>query len=206
MNSGDFRVYDLGTTSLAPGASITFAVAFTPSAIGARTAAIHIDSNDADENPFDITLTGTGGNISPLQGWRLTHFGSTDNSGDGANLNDFDADGYANLLEYAFGGDPKIPDAAAMRLTPTFAGGKLTLSFNCDARCTDITYTVQASTSLEVDSWTDIATSVGGGTVLPVGSLSEVSDTGIGLRLASVTASAALFPAGRGFLRIMISE
>jgi hypothetical protein len=93
-----------------------------------------------------------------------------------------------------------------MRPTPVFAGGMFSSSFKCDAHCTDITYTVQASSSLEVGSWTDIATSVGGGIVLPVGLLSEVSDTRIGLRAATVTPSAALFPTGRGFLKIMVSE
>ena len=52
----------------------------------------------------------------------------------------------------------------------------------------------------------DIARSVGGSIVLPIGSLSGVSDTGTGLRLATVTPSAALFPTGRGFLMIMVSE
>jgi hypothetical protein len=59
-SADQFTVGALGTTTLAAGASTTFAVTFAPGAAGARTAAIHIASNDADENPFDITLTGTG--------------------------------------------------------------------------------------------------------------------------------------------------
>ena len=59
-NSGDFTVGALGATTLAPGDSTTFAVSFLPGAAGSRTAAIHIASNDADENPFDIALFGTG--------------------------------------------------------------------------------------------------------------------------------------------------
>ncbi|MCX6928093.1 MAG: choice-of-anchor D domain-containing protein [Verrucomicrobia bacterium] len=206
VNPGDFRVDELATTNLAPGASFTFTVTFVPSAVGPRSAAIHIASNDADENPFDITLTGAGYGNSPLQAWRLTHFGSVFNSGDGANLNDFDQDGIQNLLEYAFGGDPTIPDAAAIRPRPVLAGGTFSYSFKCNANCTDITYTVQASSSLEAGSWTDIARSIGGSTVLPVGSHCEVSDAGTGLRWATVTPSAALFPTGRGFLRIKVSE
>ncbi|MEK7781475.1 MAG: BACON domain-containing carbohydrate-binding protein, partial [Verrucomicrobiota bacterium] len=57
---GDFTVSALGSVNLAPNASTTFTVTFAPSAVGSRSAAIHIASNDADENPFDITLTGTG--------------------------------------------------------------------------------------------------------------------------------------------------
>ncbi len=43
-----------------PSGSTTFTVRFEPTAVGNRTAVLHIASNDADENPFDITLTGTG--------------------------------------------------------------------------------------------------------------------------------------------------
>jgi hypothetical protein len=52
----------------------------------------------------------------------------------------------------------------------------------------------------------DIARSVSGVAVEPIGSLSEVTDSGVGLRTATVTPSPAVFPTGRGFLRIRISE
>ncbi len=60
-NASDFSVGSLGKTSLASGATTTFKVTFTPSAAGTRTSAIHVQSNDANENPFDIKLTGMGG-------------------------------------------------------------------------------------------------------------------------------------------------
>lgn len=59
-HAADFAVSSLTATSLAPAASLTFTVTFTPSAAGSRLAAIHLASNDADENPFDLNLTGTG--------------------------------------------------------------------------------------------------------------------------------------------------
>lgn len=46
--------------SLAPGGRTTFTVTFSPTSAGAKTAAIHIASNDSDENPFDIGLAGNG--------------------------------------------------------------------------------------------------------------------------------------------------
>jgi hypothetical protein len=60
VNATDFAVGTLGSTTLAPGASTTFSVTFTPGAIGSRTAAIHVASNDLDEASFDINLSGTG--------------------------------------------------------------------------------------------------------------------------------------------------
>lgn len=59
-NPGDFTPGPPGATSLPPGASTTFAVIFTPTALGARSAALQIASSDADENPFVIHLSGTG--------------------------------------------------------------------------------------------------------------------------------------------------
>jgi hypothetical protein len=59
-HAADFIVTAPLQTTLAPGTATTFSVTFKPTAAGIRTAAIQLASNDADENPFDITLTGTG--------------------------------------------------------------------------------------------------------------------------------------------------
>ncbi len=58
--AGEYSVTGLGATTLAAGASTTFTVTFAPSTTGARPAALLIASNDANENPFDIALTGNG--------------------------------------------------------------------------------------------------------------------------------------------------
>lgn len=59
-NKSDFSVSKLSESSLAPGSSETFKVKFRPSAKGSRSAVIHIASNDANENPFEIKLAGKG--------------------------------------------------------------------------------------------------------------------------------------------------
>ncbi|MEM7396227.1 MAG: choice-of-anchor D domain-containing protein, partial [Verrucomicrobiota bacterium] len=59
-NATDFSAGPLVTNVLNAGESTSFAVTFTPGFIGIHTAAIHLASNDADENPFDINLVGTG--------------------------------------------------------------------------------------------------------------------------------------------------
>ena len=41
-----------------PNGTTAFTVRFAPTSVGLKTAAIHIASNDPDESPFDITLTG----------------------------------------------------------------------------------------------------------------------------------------------------
>lgn len=59
----DFTGSSLGTTSLAPGATLTFTINFSPNGGGGRYAVLSINSNDADETPFLVTLQGT--NLNP---------------------------------------------------------------------------------------------------------------------------------------------
>ncbi|MCB1231391.1 MAG: VCBS repeat-containing protein [Verrucomicrobiae bacterium] len=59
----DFIAGPIGLTTLAPGASTTFILDFSPLANGNRSASLHLASNDEDENPFDVSLSGTG--LSP---------------------------------------------------------------------------------------------------------------------------------------------
>lgn len=43
-----------------PEMEYTFQAVFKPKAGGTRVAAMHIQNNDPDRNPFDLTLTGMG--------------------------------------------------------------------------------------------------------------------------------------------------
>lgn len=56
----EFTVSKLSKTTLAPGATTTFKVTFAPTKNGTRNASIQLKSNDANENPFDIPVTGSG--------------------------------------------------------------------------------------------------------------------------------------------------
>lgn len=62
---GDFTATALSQTTLTQGNNTTFTVTFAPKATGTRNATLRIASNDPDENPFDIALTGTG-NLNPI--------------------------------------------------------------------------------------------------------------------------------------------
>lgn len=61
----DFTLTPPAVTSLAPGAQTTFTVSFNPGAQGPRTARIEITSNDPDDSPFIVRLSGTG-NAPPV--------------------------------------------------------------------------------------------------------------------------------------------
>jgi hypothetical protein len=66
-NPSDFTVTSSPVAPVSgPGGTTTFIVQFAPGAVGSRSAAIHIASNDSDENQFDITLTGTGSSVGAI--------------------------------------------------------------------------------------------------------------------------------------------
>jgi len=61
-HAGDFSVTaQPASSSVAAAGSTTFQVTFDPSATGLRSATISIANNDADENPYDFSIQGTGG-------------------------------------------------------------------------------------------------------------------------------------------------
>ena len=59
-NPGDFLIGSLGRTNLAPSETATFSATFAPKLGGPRSAIIKIFSNDPDENPFLLNVSGIG--------------------------------------------------------------------------------------------------------------------------------------------------
>lgn len=88
--------------------------------------------------------------------WRQSHFGSPDNSGDGADLNDFDKDGLANLVEFAFGFDPTQNSAGQVPGMQQL-GGNAVISFTHPAGVGGIIYGAEWSSTLLPGSWNPIA-------------------------------------------------
>ena len=87
-HAGDFSISVLPTSPLQAGSSTTFQVRFDPSAAGLRTARISIANDDADENPYDFSIMGTG-TLPPApeidvrgNGVSLTSGDATPSSGD----------------------------------------------------------------------------------------------------------------------------
>ena len=56
----DFAVGPVSDTTIEPNGIATFSVTFTPQAGGVCLADLDINSDDANESPFDIAMTGTG--------------------------------------------------------------------------------------------------------------------------------------------------
>lgn len=64
VHGGDFIIVEGLPTALPPGESATFTMRFTPGGGGPRSAVVNVWSNDPDESPFVIALSGAG--IVPL--------------------------------------------------------------------------------------------------------------------------------------------
>src|SRR5439155_109245 len=61
-NPGDFTVtVQPGSPISAGGGTTSFIIRFDPTALGLRTATVSIANNDSDENPYNFSIQGTGG-------------------------------------------------------------------------------------------------------------------------------------------------
>ena len=140
------------------GGSTTFTLIFTPGASGSRSASLSIASNDADENPFVIALSGTGGTAQQLLADAMAAAGLTgpDAQAGAAPFND----GVFNLLKYAFNLNFSDPDRRTLTPGTGTAGLPVlrivsgTMSFEFLRRKNSgLCYTPQQSADLSEASW-----------------------------------------------------
>jgi len=172
------QVQALGTVTLGS-ATLHPALGFTPASNSSFTI-IDNDGSDPVANtfsglaegatltidgvPFQISYTGGTGNdvtltarMTSLEAWRRLHFGTISNSGHAADDFDFEKDGLVNLLEFAFGLDPKQNSAG--QLPPgRIIGSNMEMSFTQPADVSGITWRGEWSTLLSSNpaDWTNL--------------------------------------------------
>ena len=135
-----------------------------PSTVG-QNAVLHLLSGNIY---IDIKFTSWGGSgggfayvrstpppLSAIEAWRLQYFGITTNTGDAADNFDYDNDGLVNIVEYAFGLNPKQSASVALP-QPSLTAGVFGTSFTQPAGVSGITYGAEWSTTLAAGSWTPI--------------------------------------------------
>ena len=115
---------------------------------------------------------------------------------------DQDGDGLTLMQESAFGGDPFSPDAQTQGPSGSYDGDNFTYTFMCDAYRSDITYVVQSSEDLV--QWVDIAQSVAGAKTQAINGLSQVTDSGSGLREVQVKDTTSRTNNARIFMRLKL--
>ena len=68
-HASDFTVTTQPAASVAAGGTSSFQVTFVPGAAGTRTAGLSIGNNDANENPYDYMIRGSGEQVLAIQGF-----------------------------------------------------------------------------------------------------------------------------------------
>ncbi|MEO0055352.1 MAG: hypothetical protein RLZZ50_1299 [Verrucomicrobiota bacterium] len=155
-------------TPSAPAATVSFANPASPSTSATFSAPGNYvlrltAANALAETSRTLAVSVAPPPLTPLQAWRVTHFGPDAASGSGlaADLSDPDADNRPNLLEFALGTSPLAPETEPnVRITNNSPA--LTLTFFRARPPGEITYEVQASQDLlSPASWSIIATNPG---------------------------------------------
>jgi len=104
----------------------------------------------------DVSVTGDVSTVnSPYDTWKQSHFSSEEIelgaiTGD---TDDPDGDGVPNLLEYAMGLDPRVPDTAGLP-SGGIMNNHLYLTYRESKAATDVLFEVEACTSLILKDWT----------------------------------------------------
>lgn len=131
------------TWSTGGGGSIASDGTYTATTVGGPYS-INATSGSLSGNA-SVSVTGLS-----LTTWRATHFTAGEiSTGAAADLNDFDADGLANFLEYALGTDPRRETNLP---APAFnAAGQLTLTLTRPKNLPGVTYSGEAGSDLA--SW-----------------------------------------------------
>ena len=148
-------------TTLVPNTAIVFGgsganrtVTVTPAANQKGTTTITVQTSDGTNTASDTFVLYVG--LTPLQLWRLTNFGSPDNTGPGADLNDFEKDGVVNLIEYALGLNPKQNSAGFLPQAQRI-GGNLVMNVTQPAGVSGITYGAEWSPTMAAGTWLPVA-------------------------------------------------
>ena len=67
-DAGQFSIRQQPSSPVLPSGNTTFIVRFTPTSAGSKTASLSISNNDADENPYNFTITAVGTVPGPGEG------------------------------------------------------------------------------------------------------------------------------------------
>lgn len=205
-NAADFTVNTSGMlTTVPPGNGTTsFRVKFIPGASGFRSSVLRVLSDDVVKPDLEVRLSGSGAiPATPLEAWRMTHFGIGGNTGVAADDADPNRNGIPNLLEYALGGDPAgsntglgiLPYLEMDGVTPP------TLVFTRDPARNDLILTAQVSAALD-GTWTDLAVSDRGVPFAAIAGVGTVAELPAGLLRSVRVSESSATPQTRRFFRL----
>ncbi len=197
--------FDASSGTIAPGGSQSIAATLNATGLapGDYSAELKVNSNAQGNATVLVPVRLTVGN-TPVENWRLTHFGTTADTGLAADLANGDGDERNNFLEYALVTDPQIAEPNGPPLHSTNLAGYRQMQFSRDATRTDLRYVVEATSDLNT-GWTAIATSIHGAPMIATGAHSCTESGGGDVKSVTVedTAPAASFTTRYLRLRVL---
>ncbi|WP_422103834.1 choice-of-anchor D domain-containing protein [Winogradskyella sp.] len=101
--SSDFSVTSIPSNAITAGSSTSFVITFTPTSLGLITASVSIANSDADENPYNFSIQGTG-IVAPPCGSSVIHTASFETGLDGWTSGGVDAT-RENNATWSYGGN-----------------------------------------------------------------------------------------------------
>lgn len=140
-------VFTILNKTSAGAVSGTFAGKPQGSVFAASGANFQISYIGGDGN--DVTLT----TVTALDAWRFTHFGSTANTGNAADLFDGNGDGEVNLMEFATAQNPHAATSATPALLKNGPTLEFTYTRSLAALADTTTFTVEWRDSLTTGAW-----------------------------------------------------
>ena len=135
--------------------------------------------------------------LTPAETWRQANFGSIANSGNAADGADPDGDGFANLVERAFGMNPSAHDTTR-RPTVNLAGSNFALTYTKSRAASDLSLVIELCTDLNPSSWRDAVLAPAAG---PDGQTTLLDDTQTDIQVLRFTAPTS---GSRMFYRIRV--
>jgi uncharacterized delta-60 repeat protein len=148
-----------------------------------------------------------GSGLASLANWRLTYFGTTNNSGNAADGAAPDGDGIVNLLKYGLVITPGSSGASSLpqgQRKVYAEGERLALVFLHDPARNDISLEVQAADDPN-GPWTTVASSAGGAIFSGAGFVSETGAGG-GLNTVEVRDLVNLDAAPHRYMHIKVTQ
>jgi hypothetical protein len=137
--------------------------------------------------------------------WQQANFSSPEiAAGRSSASYDFNGDGTANLLDYAIGRNPRTGLGGMLPTSDFSAAGLFQITFTRDTSVPDLTYRVSASDDLQ--TWTPIATSAGGGPMVSSGNASLVSESSGVVRTVTVQDVTSGFGGMQRFLKLEVTR
>ena len=180
VDAAEFSIQAPPAITVGAGGSTQFTLRFTPASHGDKTATLRITSNDPDESPHTMFLTGAAfrDDLGSYAGdeindnWQTQFFGAPPNPNAAPSF-DFDGDGHSNRFEYIAGLNPTSRDSQLSVRLEAVAGQPGHMRVIIRPLVPGRTYTTKSATTLGVPM-----TALGSSTVSDANGERTVIDTG----------------------------